>query len=52
MGSFHERHGHFYMIFMMEVLCSFMRKGKIMKKRNKTLGMRRKTYNRNKTVDG
>ena len=39
------------MIFMKEVQCYFMREKRIMKKKNKTSRMRRKTFNKNERVD-
>ena len=51
MGSCHKRHGHFCMTFMMEVLCYFMREKRIMKKKTKNSRMKRKTFNKNVTVD-
>ena len=51
MGSCHKRHGHFCVLFMMEVLSYFMREKRIMKKKTKTSRMRRKSFNRNETID-
>ena len=39
------------MIFMMEVLCYFMRERRIIKEKNKTSRMRRKTFNKGERAD-
>ena len=51
MDSCHKRHGHLCIIVMMEVLCNFMREKRIIKKKNKTFRIRRKTFNKNERVD-
>ena len=51
MGSVTRSKQNSCMTFMMEVLCYFMGEKRVMKKKNKTSRMRRKTFNEDETVD-